>query len=97
MGHQLFLFLYLPRLAEMHAANSCSYLSPSVLGNPIAVQAGKLNRCDKLFNSYSQEIINVGKDHAKSNILKLAANYILFVLLDLMGQTYSLSANFVIT
>lgn len=38
-----------------------------------------------------QKIINVGKEHAKSNILKLAANYIVSVLVELIGQTYSLA------
>ncbi len=91
------------QLAEMHATtNDCIYLAAPVLGNPIAAQAGNLttfvagdptaiNLCDKLFNSYSQKVINVGKEHAKSNTLKLAANYILLTLLELVGQTYSLA------
>ncbi|MFZ0514696.1 MAG: NAD(P)-binding domain-containing protein [Candidatus Nitrosopolaris sp.] len=81
----------------MHAADDCSYLAAPVLGNPITAHADKLttfvagdptsiNQCHRLFNSYSQKIINVGKEYVKSNILKLAANYVLFVLLELMGQ-----------
>lgn len=91
------------QLAEMHATtNNCVYLAAPVLGNPIASQAGHLttfvagdptsiNLCNKLFNSYSQKVINIGKEHAKSNTLKLAANYILLTLLELVGQTYSLA------
>jgi 3-hydroxyisobutyrate dehydrogenase-like beta-hydroxyacid dehydrogenase len=88
------------QLAEMHATHNCSYLAAPVLGNPMAVSkfttfvAGdpaSINLCHKLFNTYSQKIINVGKEHAKSNILKLAANYIVSVLVELIGQTYSLA------
>ena len=32
----------------------------------------------------------MGKEHARANSLKLSANYIMLVLLDLMGQVYAL-------
>jgi 3-hydroxyisobutyrate dehydrogenase-like beta-hydroxyacid dehydrogenase len=89
------------RLAEMHYSQGCSYLAAPVLGNPTAAQAVKLTtfvaghpeaieRCNRLFNSYCQKVINVGKEHARANSLKLSANYIMLVLLDLMGQVYAL-------
>jgi 3-hydroxyisobutyrate dehydrogenase-like beta-hydroxyacid dehydrogenase len=88
------------RLADMHHARGCSYLAAPVLGNPVAAQAAKLTtlvagdptaieRCNRLFNSYCQKIINLGNGHAKANSLKLSANYVLLVLLDLMGQVYA--------
>jgi 3-hydroxyisobutyrate dehydrogenase-like beta-hydroxyacid dehydrogenase len=40
---------------------------------------------------YSQKIINVGKEHAVANRLKLINNYILLVLIDLMGQVFTVS------
>ena len=89
------------RLAEMHYSHGCSYLAAPVLGNPTAAQAAKLTtfvaghpeiieRCNRLFKSYCQKVINVGKEHARANSLKLSANYIMLVLLDLMGQVYAL-------
>jgi 3-hydroxyisobutyrate dehydrogenase-like beta-hydroxyacid dehydrogenase len=89
------------RLAEMHYSQGCSYLAAPVLGNPTAAQAAKLTtfvaghpeaieRCNRLFKSYCQKVINVGKEHARANSLKLSANYIMLVLLDLMGQVYAL-------
>lgn len=89
------------RLAEMHHAHGCSYLAAPVLGNPIAAQASKLTtfvagdaavieRCNRLFNSYCQKVINLGNEHAQANTLKLSANYVMLVLLDLIGQVYVL-------
>ena len=88
------------QLGEMHSARGCSYLAAPVLGNPSVAQAAKLTtfvagdptaveRCDRLFNAYCQKIINVGKEHAVANRLKLTANYILLVLIDLMGQVFT--------
>jgi 3-hydroxyisobutyrate dehydrogenase-like beta-hydroxyacid dehydrogenase len=70
------------------------------LGNPSVAQAAKLTtfvagnptaieRCNQLFHAYCQKIINVGKEHAMANRLKLTANYILLVLIDLMGQVFT--------
>jgi 3-hydroxyisobutyrate dehydrogenase-like beta-hydroxyacid dehydrogenase len=88
------------RLADMHRARGCSYLAAPVLGNPAAAQTAKLTtlvagdpaaieRCNRLFNSYCQKIINLGNEQAKANSLKLSANYVMLVLLDLMGQVYA--------
>ena len=88
------------RLADMHHARGCSYLAAPLLGNPAAAQAAKLTtfvagdptaieRCNRLFNSYCQKIINLGNEHAKANSFKLSANYVMLVLLDLMGQVYA--------
>jgi 3-hydroxyisobutyrate dehydrogenase-like beta-hydroxyacid dehydrogenase len=89
------------KLAKIHDEQGSLYLSAPVLGNPTAAQAAKLTTfvagdqksielCSKLFNSYCQKIINTGSDQAKSNILKLSANYIMSVILDAIGQVYSL-------
>ena len=89
------------KLAKIHNEHGSLYLSAPVLGNPIAAQAAKLitfvagdqksiRLCDRLFNSYCQRIINTGREHAKSNSLKLAANYVMLVLLDVIGQVYVL-------
>ena len=88
-------------LAEMHVEHGCSYLAAPVLGNPSVANEAKLTtfvagdpkdveRCNRLFNAYCQKIINIGNEHASANTLKLIANYVLLVLIDLMGQAYAL-------
>jgi 3-hydroxyisobutyrate dehydrogenase-like beta-hydroxyacid dehydrogenase len=88
------------QLGEMHSARGCLYLAAPVLGNPSVAQAAKLTtfvagdptaikRCNQLFHAYCQKIIDVGKEHAMANRLKLTANYILLVLIDLMGQVFT--------
>jgi 3-hydroxyisobutyrate dehydrogenase-like beta-hydroxyacid dehydrogenase len=83
-------------LADIHEKRSSSYLAAPVLGNPAAAReamlttfvAGDLKyirKCERLFNSYSQRIINIGTEHAKANRLKLTTNYVLVVLLGLTG------------
>lgn len=90
------------QLAGMHEKHSSLYLAAPVLGNPIAAQEAKLTtfvagdlasirKCEILFKSYSQKIINVGTEHAKANRLKLATNYVLVILLELIGQVYALA------
>jgi hypothetical protein len=40
-------------------------------------------------DAYCEKIIDVGKEQAVANRLKLTANYILLVLIDLMGQVFT--------
>ncbi|MFL6359916.1 MAG: NAD(P)-dependent oxidoreductase [Nitrososphaeraceae archaeon] len=90
------------RLAQMHNAHSSLYLTAPVLGNPAAAKEGKLTTfvagderaiksCNRVFNSYCQRVIEVSDQHAKANSLKLSANYVMLVLLDIMGQVYALA------
>ena len=90
------------QLAQMHNAHGCLYLAAPVLGNPTAAQEGKLTTfvagdgtaiksCDRLLHSYCQRVIEIGNEHAKANSLKLSANYVMLVLLDVMGQVYALA------
>ena len=73
-----------------------------MLGNPAAAKEGKLTTfvagdttairsCKRVLNSYCQRVIEVGNEHAKANILKLSANYVMLTLLDVMGQVYALA------
>jgi 3-hydroxyisobutyrate dehydrogenase-like beta-hydroxyacid dehydrogenase len=88
------------QIGEMHSAHGCSYLAAPVLGNPSVAQVAKLttlvagdpmaiNRCSRLFHAYCQKIIDVGKEPAVANRLKLTNNYMLLVLIDLMGQVFT--------
>ena len=90
------------KLAQMHNAQGSLYLAAPVLGNPAAAKEGKLTTfvagdetaiksCKRFLNSYCQRVIEVGDQHAKANSLKLSANYVMLVLLDIMGQVYALA------
>ena len=89
-------------LDRMHDAQDSLYLAAPVLGNPAAAKEGKLTTfvagdntaiksCKRLLNSYCQRVIEVGNEHAKANILKLSANYVMLTILDVMGQVYALA------
>ena len=89
-------------LDRMHDAQGSLYLAAPVLGNPAAAKEGKLTTfvagdttaiksCKRLLNSYCQRVIEVGNEHAKANILKLSANYVMLTILDVMGQVYALA------
>jgi 3-hydroxyisobutyrate dehydrogenase-like beta-hydroxyacid dehydrogenase len=90
------------RLAQLHDVQGSLYLAAPVLGNPAAAKEGKLTTfvagdttairsCKRVLNSYCQRVIEVGNEHAKANILKLSANYVMLTLLDVMGQVYALA------
>jgi 3-hydroxyisobutyrate dehydrogenase-like beta-hydroxyacid dehydrogenase len=100
LERQLFSPSLSTRLGEMHSAHSCSYLAAPVIGNPSVAQVAKIttlvagdpmaiNRCNRLFHAYCQKIIEVGKEQAVANRLKLSNNYILLVLIDLIGQVFT--------
>ena len=89
-------------LDGMHDAQGSLYLAAPVLGNPAAAKEGKLTTfvagdntaiksCKRVLNSYCQRVIEVGNEHAKANILKLSANYVMLTILDVMGQVYALA------
>lgn len=89
-------------LAQMHSVQGSLYLAAPVLGNPAVAREGKLTTfvagdetaiksCNRLLNSYCHRIIEVGDQHAKANSLKLSANYVMLVLLDVIGQVYVLA------
>ncbi|MGC2682308.1 MAG: NAD(P)-binding domain-containing protein [Candidatus Nitrosopolaris sp.] len=77
----------------MHSTHGRSYLAAPVIGNPTVAQVPKLttlvagdpmaiNRCSRLFHAYCQKIIEVGKEQAAANRLKLSNNYIITVSSD---------------
>jgi 3-hydroxyisobutyrate dehydrogenase-like beta-hydroxyacid dehydrogenase len=89
-------------LAQMHNVQGSLYLAAPVLGNPAVAREGKITTfvagdetaiksCNRLLNSYCQRVIEVGDQHAKANSLKLSVNYVMLVLLDVIGQVYVLA------
>jgi 3-hydroxyisobutyrate dehydrogenase-like beta-hydroxyacid dehydrogenase len=93
-----------PRLANklgaIHAEHGSFYVAAPVAGRPEAAEEGKLltfvagehaaiERCRPLVDAYCQRVIVVGERPELANSLKLAVNYVVLVIQDLMGQVYA--------
>ncbi len=88
------------RAAELHRQHGSTYIAAPVVGRPDAAEAGKLQtfvagnaqaiaRCERIFAAYTAGTLNVGTEPRLANSLKLAMNYIIVSLVDLMGQVYA--------
>ena len=88
------------QLAALHAAHRSHYIAAPVLGRPDAAAAGTLRtfvagdptaiaRCTPLIEAYAQAPVNLGTEHRVANSMKLAANYIIASLIELMGEVYA--------
>jgi 3-hydroxyisobutyrate dehydrogenase-like beta-hydroxyacid dehydrogenase len=84
-------------LAAVHAAHGSDYIAAPVVGRPDVAEAGQLvsfvagdggavARCQAVVSAYSRAVIPVSATAAVANSLKLAVNYLLCVVVDLMGQ-----------
>ena len=87
-------------LAAMHAAHGSDYVSAPVVGRPdvaeagqlvsfVAGDAGAIARCHAVVSAYSRAVMTVSPTPAVANSLKLAVNYLLCVVVDLMGQVFA--------
>lgn len=88
------------QLAELHTAHGSYYLAGPVVGRPHHAETGQLltyvagdpeaiAKCTHLFNAYNRETTNVGPDHKVANSVKLAINYTVISLVELMGEVYA--------
>jgi 3-hydroxyisobutyrate dehydrogenase-like beta-hydroxyacid dehydrogenase len=88
------------RLAELHAAHGSTYIAGPVVGRPDAAEAGQLQtfvagdaqaitRCERVFAAYAAATFNLGTEPRLANSMKLAVNYVLMSLVELMGQVYA--------
>jgi len=88
------------RLAALHAAHGSDYLAAPVMGRPHVAEAGELislvaggagaiERAHAVLSAYSQAVIPVSSTPAVANSLKLAINYMVCAVADLMGQAYA--------
>lgn len=84
-------------LAALHTAHGSDYVSAPVLGRPDVAEAGQLlscvagdadalARCAAVVGSYSRAVIPISATPAVANSMKLAVNYLLYAVVDLMGQ-----------
>lgn len=84
-------------LAALHAAHGCHYVAAPVVGRPDVAEAGQLvsflagdaaaiAHCQPVVGAYSRAAIPVGAEPAVASSFKLAVNYMLGVVVDLIGQ-----------
>lgn len=87
------------RLGDMHAAQGSHYVAGPVAGRPDAAAAGKLftfaagktewlERCRPVMNAYANRIIPMGEDPAIAMSMKLAGNFMVASLIELIGEAY---------
>jgi 3-hydroxyisobutyrate dehydrogenase-like beta-hydroxyacid dehydrogenase len=87
-------------LAAAHAAHGSDYVAAPVVGRPdvaeagqlisfVAGDAGAIARCQAVVSAYSRAVLPVSATPAVANSLKLAVNYLLSAVVDLMGQVFA--------
>jgi 3-hydroxyisobutyrate dehydrogenase-like beta-hydroxyacid dehydrogenase len=87
------------RLAGMHGAQGSHYVAAPVAGRPDAAAAGKLftflggqpeaiERSRPVIEAYAPQMFVLGEDPAVAMSMKLASNFFIAALLDLIGQMY---------
>src|SRR5262245_14755345 len=88
------------RVAALHAAHGSHFVAAPVAGRPDVAAAGKLRtfvagdpaviaRCQPLLEAYPAGVVSLGPEPAVANSMKLAVNYMLAVVVELMGQVYA--------
>jgi 3-hydroxyisobutyrate dehydrogenase-like beta-hydroxyacid dehydrogenase len=86
-------------LAALHAEHGSDYVSAPVVGRPDVAEAGQLisfvagdagviARCQPVVSAYSRAVMPVGTTPAVANSLKLAVNYMLGAVVDLIWQVF---------
>lgn len=87
-------------LAELHRAHGSHYVAAPIFGRPDAAEAGTLltyvagdeaavAACDSLFEAYTQTHVYLGKDHRVVNSVKLAMNFMLVSLIEILSEVYT--------
>jgi 3-hydroxyisobutyrate dehydrogenase-like beta-hydroxyacid dehydrogenase len=87
------------RLRELHAAQGSHYVAGPVAGRPDAAAAGKLftfvagkpewlERARPVMDAYANRVIMVSEDPAVAMSLKLAGNFMVAGLIELIGEAY---------
>jgi 3-hydroxyisobutyrate dehydrogenase-like beta-hydroxyacid dehydrogenase len=88
------------RIAQMHEETGTHYLAAPVAGRPDAAAAGKLftfvagqseivERARPVLESYTQRIVLLGDNPASAASMKLAANFFVAGVLEILGQAFA--------
>lgn len=89
------------RLARAHAERDQGYVSAPVFGRPQAAESADLwivaagpatsiERVRPLFDAMGQGVIEAGEDVARSNVMKLAGNFLLAGAIEGMAEAFTL-------
>src|SRR5437867_8085443 len=87
-------------LSERHRASGQTYVAAPVFGRPEAAEAKKLwvvaagpapaiERCRPLFDAMGQGTIVAGEEPARSNVIKLAGNFLIAAAIEAMGEAFA--------
>jgi 3-hydroxyisobutyrate dehydrogenase-like beta-hydroxyacid dehydrogenase len=87
-------------LAALHTAHGSAYVAAPVMGRPdvaaagqltsfVAGDAGAIAYCQAVVSAYSRAVIPVSETPAVASSLKLAVNYMLYAVVDLIGQVFA--------
>ena len=93
------------RLAELHAERQQHYVAAPVFGRPDAAEAAKLfvvaggpgeqvERCYPLFDSFSQKTFHASEDAPAANVMKLAGNFLITVVIESLAETFAFVRKF---
>lgn len=88
------------RLAALHAGHGSHYVAGPVVGRPDAAAAGTLRtflagdpvaieRCARVVAAYAADVIDLGARQEVASSMKLAINYVIASLIELMGEVYA--------
>jgi 3-hydroxyisobutyrate dehydrogenase-like beta-hydroxyacid dehydrogenase len=89
------------RLAEAHAERGQHYVAAPVMGRPDAAARGGLvvlaagsseaiDGCAPLFEAIGQATEVLGEEPSRANVVKLAVNFALVSILEVLGEAYAL-------
>jgi 3-hydroxyisobutyrate dehydrogenase-like beta-hydroxyacid dehydrogenase len=87
-------------LDELHKSHGSYYIAAPIFGRPDAAEAGTLLTyiagnpdaiadCDELFAAYTKTHINMGEDVKIVNSLKLAMNFMVIALVEMISEVYA--------
>ena len=89
------------RLTAAHREKKQFFVSAPVFGRPAAAQAAKLviaaagpadqlARCQPLFDAMGQKTFLVGDDPAAANVIKVAGNFLITVVIESLAESFAL-------
>ncbi len=90
------------RLAAAHAERGQHYVAATVFGRPEAAAAGALfvvtagdpdqvKRCQPIFDVVGRKTFNVGTDAPAANVVKLAGNFMISVVIESLAESLALA------
>ena len=93
------------RLEAEHARAGSVYVAAPVFGRPEAAAAAKLfivaagpgaviERCQPLFDALGQRTYRMGASASAANVVKLAGNFLIFSMIESLGEAFALTRKY---